>query len=145
MGHTRHLNCAWSTPALFCMFGCLPSSMRNSGNKDARIPKLVGEKSIFAAFLIDPVDCPCFAPCSSACYPSALEAVAASARVIGVSGALTKGCCNPTASSCGWLCAASCYAATGNRTCTGNDYEVSSFADHAHVLSCSIVPISVQK
>jgi len=93
------------------------------GGKLAALHFGSGEKSIFGAFLVDPVDCTCFAPCSSACFPSALEAVAAAGRVIGVSGALVKGCCNPTPTSCGKLCEVGCYAATGNGTCTGNDFE----------------------
>ena len=42
---------------------------------------------IFAAYLVDPVDCPCFAPCTSNCYPSALAAIATAGRPVGVSGA----------------------------------------------------------
>lgn len=85
----------------------------------------VGNYPIFAAYLIDPVDCPCFAPCSSTCYPSALEAIKQARVPIGVSGAQLKGCCNPaTAQPCSLLCQASCYAASGNRTCVGNDFQV---------------------
>ena len=79
----------------------------------------------FAVFLVDPVDCPCFAPCSSNCYPSGLAAVAAAGKPVAVAGASVKGCCNPRGDSdCTWACQLGCRAATGNGTCTGFDYQV---------------------
>ncbi|CAL8465963.1 g5499 [Coccomyxa elongata] len=48
----------------------------------------------FAAFLVDPVDNPCFAA-TPECYPSAREALAAAGRPIAAVGATIRGCCNP--------------------------------------------------
>eukprot|EP00884_Botryococcus_braunii_P009568 jgi/Botrbrau1/18612/Bobra.0367s0052.2 len=50
--------------------------------------------NVFTYIGIDPVDCPCFAPCSSSCYPSAAESIRG--KVIATVGASIKGCCNPT-------------------------------------------------
>eukprot|EP00884_Botryococcus_braunii_P017929 jgi/Botrbrau1/481/Bobra.110_2s0118.1 len=67
----------------------------------------------FTAFLVDPVDCTCFGPCSSSCYPSAYETLAGKNLTYAVVGATVKGCCNPDQTSC----------SIGGFGCTGADYK----------------------
>ncbi|KAK9902260.1 hypothetical protein WJX75_009888 [Coccomyxa subellipsoidea] len=68
----------------------------------------------FAAFLVDPVDNPCFAS-TPECFPSAREALAKAGKPIGAVGSTIRFCCNPDNPGPGQVAA----CAFGLTLCTG--------------------------
>eukprot|EP00884_Botryococcus_braunii_P006449 jgi/Botrbrau1/15805/Bobra.4_1s0155.1 len=89
--------------------------------------------NIFTYIGIDPVDCACFAPCTSNCYPPAADTL--SGKIIATIGATIKGCCNPTPPppSCSFLgipCYGVDYQGFLNAAAPGSKLYVS-YAGHA--------------